>query len=689
MAVFSVNFSEASLDSSHWILNAMDYWWNPGWWSDHNENAIYDPSNNRIILQGTTNNNSTGSATLHGFNISSGYSLVFDLNMLSSEVFSLIFNKTSDGNEYYLTYSTNDQKLRICKQTDGNEEELGSIIESEINGTIMLSIQDGTLLATYEGTTIYTCPFTDEISEGLTFMGGSGNNPTSPIFISNVQLTYGGTDNTPIAQFTEVIQGLTALFTDESTNSPTSWEWDFGDGNTSTIQNPTHTYSSFGDYGVSLIVSNGEGTSTAYTKIIHLRPLNIVNLAVNVYANEYEATVYALIGNKLYWSNDWGGSGIGHLYVTDVNTKETTLLVESNCLASWQCTIHNNKIYRVGQERDSNNIFRAMIQQIDGDNVTTVLKPATDDINELIGVDNDGTYILAGERAFSSGVNVSQSNYPEGCGIWKIPIATFEDTNTWVRVWEDPLGYQPTNILYFDNSWYILLNQFEPQGIWRLVKITDLNNFETSLSTELNFTGNNPANAVIGNILQAGDNLIVMELDTSVSPQKYAMWVLSAGVWNKHILLDIPNNYQHSLNAYYDAINDKVVLIVSRIDNVNWNQFSHKVYSMNTDGTELTDLNEDEISGAVIMMGPHHGGYAQLQDGSVAIPISWATSTTSKINLYKLNDDSADLFTITHIYIPPEGTLTPEQKINKSHWKQKHKVEINTKKLKDLINSLN
>ena len=37
-------------------------------------------------------------------------------------------------------------------------------------------------------------------------------------------------------------------FTDLSSNSPTSWAWDFGDGNTSTLQNPTHTYAAPGFY---------------------------------------------------------------------------------------------------------------------------------------------------------------------------------------------------------------------------------------------------------------------------------------------------------------------------------------------------------------------------------------------------------------------------------------------------------
>ena len=46
-------------------------------------------------------------------------------------------------------------------------------------------------------------------------------------------------------------------FTDISTGNPTSWFWSFGDGNTSTEQNPVHTYTSPGNYTVTLSVNDG------------------------------------------------------------------------------------------------------------------------------------------------------------------------------------------------------------------------------------------------------------------------------------------------------------------------------------------------------------------------------------------------------------------------------------------------
>ena len=56
---------------------------------------------------------------------------------------------------------------------------------------------------------------------------------------------------------------LAVSFTDVSTGGPTSWSWNFGDGNTSTQQNPTHTYSTAGTYSVSLTASNATGSATA------------------------------------------------------------------------------------------------------------------------------------------------------------------------------------------------------------------------------------------------------------------------------------------------------------------------------------------------------------------------------------------------------------------------------------------
>ena len=63
---------------------------------------------------------------------------------------------------------------------------------------------------------------------------------------------------------------LTVVFADTSTGDPVSWNWSFGDGSTSSAQNPTHIYNTLGGFTVSLTVSNGtaEDTMTKSTYII-------------------------------------------------------------------------------------------------------------------------------------------------------------------------------------------------------------------------------------------------------------------------------------------------------------------------------------------------------------------------------------------------------------------------------------
>jgi PKD repeat protein len=51
-------------------------------------------------------------------------------------------------------------------------------------------------------------------------------------------------------------------FTDTSTHSPTTWAWSFGDGGTSTVKNPVHTYRTNGTYTVTLTATGAGGAST-------------------------------------------------------------------------------------------------------------------------------------------------------------------------------------------------------------------------------------------------------------------------------------------------------------------------------------------------------------------------------------------------------------------------------------------
>ncbi|HEX6430839.1 MAG TPA: PKD domain-containing protein [Niastella sp.] len=100
---------------------------------------------------------------------------------------------------------------------------------------------------------------------------------------SNATKTLGSFFDKPVAAFTvapdTLCQGSENEFSDESTpnnNTIQKWDWNFGDGNTSDIQNPVKRYKQPGNYTVKLQVTNSAGcTSQSFTKqvVVYLQPV--------------------------------------------------------------------------------------------------------------------------------------------------------------------------------------------------------------------------------------------------------------------------------------------------------------------------------------------------------------------------------------------------------------------------------
>ena len=74
--------------------------------------------------------------------------------------------------------------------------------------------------------------------------------------------------NPPIADFTWVTDELSVNFTDTSTDDGTivAWSWDFGDGNSSDLQNVNYIYEFEGTYAVNLTVTDDQGLTNSTEK---------------------------------------------------------------------------------------------------------------------------------------------------------------------------------------------------------------------------------------------------------------------------------------------------------------------------------------------------------------------------------------------------------------------------------------
>ena len=111
-----------------------------------------------------------------------------------------------------------------------------------------------------------------------------------------VEVEIMGTENTPQVAFNpadaeiDLSSGLNEVsFTDQSQGG-TSWLWDFGDGATSTMQNPTHTYADTGIYQVTLTVIGQEGCANSTSGTVTVTETNVS--AVSRLAEEYGMEVF-------------------------------------------------------------------------------------------------------------------------------------------------------------------------------------------------------------------------------------------------------------------------------------------------------------------------------------------------------------------------------------------------------------
>lgn len=175
------------------------------------------------------------------FNVAAGTSVSFDVEAYRDD--------NGDGDNFTFEYSTDGNSFTpILTINSSVEQAYSAALPASLSGAVSIRVIDS-----------------DQTP---------GNRSLDTVHIDWMSIETTTTPpSVPVAGFTgSPTSGsapLTVSFTDQSTENPTSWNWNFGDTGTSTQQNPGHTYSTAGVYTVSLTVTNSAG-SDSETKVDYI-----------------------------------------------------------------------------------------------------------------------------------------------------------------------------------------------------------------------------------------------------------------------------------------------------------------------------------------------------------------------------------------------------------------------------------
>ena len=148
-----------------------------------------------------------------------------------------------------------------------SDDGIASYLWTQVDGD-PVSLSDPT-----SAVTTFTSPKTNSLGTNIKLkltvkdLGGLQGTTDSSIYVMQNELP----NNSPAAAFSYATNRKRITFTDHSTDSDgtiVSWFWDFGDGDTSTRQNPNHRYVKFDNYSVTLIVTDNGGISNSTSKNI-------------------------------------------------------------------------------------------------------------------------------------------------------------------------------------------------------------------------------------------------------------------------------------------------------------------------------------------------------------------------------------------------------------------------------------
>jgi PKD repeat protein len=165
-------------------------------------------------------------------------------------------------------------------------------------------------------------------------------------------ITSGGGGNVaPTANYSFSVSGLTATFTDASSDSDgtiASRSWNFGDGGTSTATSPSRTYAAAGTYNVALTVTDNGGLSHTTTKAVTVTSGSLPTLNNGVAVTGLSATT----GNSLNYIMNVPAGATNLRFVTSGGTGDMDMYVKFGSAPT--DTVYDCRPYATGNAETCN-----------------------------------------------------------------------------------------------------------------------------------------------------------------------------------------------------------------------------------------------------------------------------------------------------------------------------------------------
>ncbi len=350
-----------------------------------------------------------------------------------------------------------------------------STINSGYISSYLWSFGDGTIDITSNPNHIYAANGTYNVKLVVTSNGGCKDSITKSVVVT----LSGGGGTTPVPSFIvnnaqQCFNVNSFVFTNTSSApTGTTYLWNFGDGSTSTTANANHSYTSQGNYNVTLIATYN-GIDHYYAQTVWVKPMPVSSFSYfankqSIYGYTFLSTSTIASGNMTYSWNFGDGttdsvSNPQHTFTSD-GRKDITLIVTSDagCKDSTThyqifCPAMINKMFLINAASSCLNGNFWGVQNYYGNTAgypMTYLWDYGDGTTSTLGNPPWHSYATAGYKTIKLKVTMAYPGCPviidstiyNGVNVAPMPVASFDITGS-----PTTMCFDPANSYTFNNT---------------------------------------------------------------------------------------------------------------------------------------------------------------------------------------------------------------------------------------------